>query len=139
MKVFNFLKNAYYRLFFFFFRMYKPNPYGGRETDAFATALAILPLTFVLMADAFIIDDIFMHIIASPIINFDFPIAFGIVVLIINYVLFFSKKRYKRIKAMFANEEKRTRHWRSFFCIVFCVFSLFGMFIIDIIFGRPPK
>lgn len=138
MKVFNFLKNAYYRLFFFFFRMNKPNPYGGRETDAYATVLAVLPHTFVLMAGAFAIDDILMRIISSSIIrNYDFPIAFGVVVLIINYVLFFSKKRYKRIKAMFANEEKRTRHWRSFFCIVFCVFSLFGMFIIDIIFGRP--
>ena len=140
MKVFCFLKTAYYRLFFFFFRMNKPNPYGGRETDSYATVLAVLPLTFVLMASAFAIDDILMRIISSLIIrNYDFPIAFGVVVLILNYVLFFSKKRYKRIKAMFANEEKRTRHWRSFFCIVFCILSLFGMFIIDIIFGRPPK
>lgn len=140
MRIFNFLKIAYYRLFYFFFRMHKPNPYRGRETDSYATVLAVLPLTFVLMASAFAIDDILTRIISSPIIrNYDFPIAFGVVVLILNYVLFFSKKRYKRIKAMFANEEKRTRHWRSFFCIVFCILSLFGMFIIDIIFGRPPK
>ena len=45
--------------------------------------------------------------------------------------------RPERIKAMFANEDKRTRHWRSFFCIVFCILSLFGIVIIDAIFGRP--
>jgi len=87
MRIFNFLKIAYYRLFYFFFRMHKPNPYGGRETDSYATVLAVLPLTFVLMASAFAIDDILTRIISSPIIrNYDFPIAFGVVVLILNYV-----------------------------------------------------
>ncbi|MBQ6306898.1 MAG: N-acetylmuramoyl-L-alanine amidase [Bacteroidales bacterium] len=42
MKVFNFLKNAYYRLFFFFFRMYKPSPYGGKETDTFTVVLTVI-------------------------------------------------------------------------------------------------
>lgn len=59
------------------------------------------------------------------------------IIIFLNYLLFFNKRRYKRIKAMFMKEEKRTRHWRSFLCIVFCILSLFGVVIIDAIFGRP--
>ena len=139
MIIFNFLKKIYYRLFFFFFRMFKPNPYGGRETDAFASVLAIMPLSAVVIANAYTIDDILMRFVSLPFYTqINYPRTFGVVFIFLNYLLFFSKRRYKRIKAMFVNEEKRTRHWRSFFCIVFCILSLFGMVIIDAIFGRPP-
>ena len=138
MIVLNFLKIAYYRLFFFFFRMFKPSPYGGRETDTFASVLAIMPLSAIVIANVYTINDILMRIVSLPSLTLiSIPKVIAIISILFNYLLFFSKKRYKRIKAMFANEDKRTRHWRSFFCIVFCILSLFGIVIIDAIFGRP--
>lgn len=138
MKIIIFLKKAYYRLFFFFFRMYKPSPYGGKNTDSAATFLAVLPLSVILMTNAFTIDDFFMRFISTPIITqIKFPIIIGILSVILNYLLFFNKKRYLRIKIMFEKEEKHVRHRRSFICIVFCILSLFGMVIVDAIFGRP--
>lgn len=138
MIVLYFLKIAYYRLFFFFFRMFKPSPYGGRETDTFASVLAIMPLSAIVIANVYTINDILMRIVSLPSLTLiSIPKVIAIISILFNYLLFFSKKRYKRIKAMFANEDKRTRHWRSFFCIVFCILSLFGIVIIDAIFGRP--
>ena len=66
MKLFRYIKNAYYRLFFFFFRMFKPNPYGGRETDTFASVLAIMPLSAIMIANAYTIDDILMRFVSLP-------------------------------------------------------------------------
>jgi len=140
MKIIIFLKKAYYRLFFFFFRMHKPSPYGGRNTDSAATFLAVLPLSCIMMTNAFTVDDILIRFFSTPIIRkIDFPLIMGVFFVLFNYFLFFHKNRYKKIKTMFENEEKRIRHWRSFFCIVFCILSLFGIVIIDAVFGRPPR
>ena len=129
-----FYKKAYYRLFFFFFRMDKPNPFGGRNTDTAATVLAVLPFSVIWVMNCFTLKNILGRFMPVPT---KMGIGVLIIIILFNYLLFFSKKRYKRIKAMFANEDKRTRHWRSFFCIVFCILSLFGTVIIDAIFGRP--
>ncbi len=139
MKMIGLLKKAYYRLFFFFFRMYKPSPYGGKETDSFTVILTVIPLSAIVIANIFTIYYICSRFTNSPIIKrVNIPLIFSVLVIFLNYVLFFHKKRYLKIKIMFENEEKRIRHRRSFFCIVFCILSLFGMVIIDTIFGRPP-
>ena len=45
MKLLCYLKNAYYRLFYFFFRIEKRDNQGGEETDRFATVVALLPMS----------------------------------------------------------------------------------------------
>lgn len=134
MRVLSFFKIAYYRLFFFFFRMHKPSPFGGRNTDAVATVLAVLPFSAIWIANCFTLKNILERFIPVP-TRMSIGVLF--IIIFLNYLLFFNKRRYKRIKAMFMKEEKRTRHWRSFLCIVFCIVSLFGIVIIDAIFGRP--
>lgn len=138
MKLFRYIKNAYYRLFFFFFRISKPNPFGGSHTDVFATCLAILPFSAVFFADTFTIEHfVSRFLFALPSFYKAFHLYIFIVIIALNYFIFYNKKRYLDIKNQFADENRKVRVRRTLLCILFSVLSMFSVAIFDAIFGRP--
>lgn len=137
MKVFNFLKNAYYRLFYFFFRIHKSNSFGGEVTDVFATCLAVLPFSIVFFAVSFTIEHfISRFLIVLPSLSKGFHLIVLLSIVLINYVLFYHRKRYLAIKNRFANESPKVRVKRTLCCILFSILSIFSVIIFDGIFGR---
>ncbi len=64
-------------------------------------------------------------------------ITIALISTVFNGVLFLRKKRYLKIKEMFSKENDDTRQKRSFLCIVFFLFTMFGTIILVEIFGRP--
>lgn len=138
MRLFRYIKNAYYRLFFFFFRISKPNPFWGSHTDVEATFFAVLPFSVVFYADTFTIEHfVSRFIVALPSFPNSFHLYVLIVIIALNYFLFFNKKRYLEIKNQFADENRKVRVRRTLFCILFSVLSMFSVAIFDAIFGRP--
>lgn len=137
MKVFLFLKSAYYRLFYFFFRIHKSNSFGGEVTDVFAACLAVLPFSIVFFTDSFTIEHfISRFIIELPSLSKVFHLIVLISIVLINYVLFYHRRRYLAIKNQFANESRKVRVKRTLCCTLFSVLSMFSVAIFDVIFGR---
>ena len=138
MKLFRYIKNAYYRLFYFFFRFEKKDNQGGEETDRFAAIVALLPMCLLCYNGFFILFYIFSRfIISTKLPSGTFFIIFAIVDIILNGLLFLRKKRYLKIKELFADENNDRRFKRTFWCIVFTVVSLFALFILIGTFGNP--
>ena len=138
MKLFRYIKSAYYRLFYFFFRIEKRDNQGGEETDKFATIVALLPMSLLCYSGFFTL----LYLIARFITPIALPsstffILLAIVDVGLNAFLFFSKKRYLKIKELFSQEDCDKRFKRSLWCIVFTTVILFSMFILMGIFGNP--
>ena len=133
-----YLKKAYYRLFYFFFRIEKKNYQGGEESDRFAAVVAILPMSILCYSGFFTL----LYIISRFILPIALPsgvffVLFAIVDIVLNCILFFNKKRYLKIKEMFNDEDYDRRFKRSFWCIVFSILTLNSMFILIGVFGNP--
>ncbi len=138
MKLLRYLKNAYYRLFYFFFRIEKRDNQGGEETDRFATVVALLPMSLLCYSGFFILLYLIARFITPiPLPTSTFFILFAIVDVGFNAFLFFSKKRYLKIKELFGQEDYDRRFKRSLWCIIFTIVILFSMFILMGIFGNP--
>ena len=138
MNLLRYLKNAYYRLFYFYFRMEKRDGQGGEETDKFAAVVALLPISLLCYSGFFLLLYILSRfVIPLPLPSATFFIIFAIVDVGLNSLLFLYKKRYLKIKELFGNEDYDRRFKRSFWCIVFTIVILFSMFILMGIFGNP--
>jgi divalent metal cation (Fe/Co/Zn/Cd) transporter len=138
MKLLRYLKNAYYRLFYFFFGMEKRDGQGGEETNRFAAVVALLPISLLCYSGLFLLLYIISRFVTPlPLPSATFFIIFAIVDVGLNGLLFLYKKRYLRIKELFCNEDHDRRFKRSLCCIVFTVVILFSMFILMGIFGNP--
>lgn len=138
MKLLRNLIKAYYRLFYFFFRMEKRDSQGGEETDRFAAVVALLPISLLCYSGFFLLLYIISRfIIPSPLPSTTFFIIFAIVDVGLNGLLFFYKKRYLKIKELFDDEDYDRRFKRSLWCIVFTIVMLFSMFILMGILGNP--
>jgi hypothetical protein len=138
MKLICHLKNIYYRLFYFFFRIEKRDNQGGEETDRFAAVVAILPMSILCCSGFFTL----LYLISRFVIPMRLPsgtffILFAIVDIGLNSFLFFRKRRYLKIKELFSQEDDDRRFKRSFWCIVFTILILNSMFILIGLFGNP--
>ena len=101
MKLICHLKNIYYRLFYFFFRIEKRDNQGGEETDRFAAVVAILPMSILCYSGFFTL----LYLISRFVIPMRLPsgtffILFAIVDIGLNSFLFFRKRRYLKIKEL---------------------------------------
>ena len=138
MSLLRYLKNAYYRLFYFFFRMEKRDGQGGEETDRFAAVVALLPISLLCYSGFFLLLYIISRFVTPlPLPSTIFFIIFAIVDVGLNGLLFLYKKRYLRIKELFCSEDYDRKFKRSLWCIVFTIVILFSMFILMGIFGNP--
>ena len=114
MKLFHYLKNAYYRLFYFFFRKEKRDSQGGEETDRFAAVVALLPISLLCYSGFFLLLYITSRfVIPLPLPSATFFIIFAIVDVGLNGLLFFYKMRYLKIKELFCNENQDRNFKRS--------------------------
>lgn len=130
---------AYYRLFYFFFRIEKRNDGDSKGSDFYCAFMALLPLIYFGFIDLMFIKYLFSRFIYNWHIMQYKIIAVLIVLLstVLNGVLFFHKKRYLKIKEMFSNEDDNTRSVRSFYCILYSLITMFGTIILVELFGRP--
>lgn len=138
-QILRYIARAYYRLFYFFFRIEKRNDGDDKGSDAYCAFMALLPLIYFGFIALMFIKYLFSrfiynwHIMQSK----TFAISIVLISTIFNVVLFFHKKRYLKIKEMFSKEDDDTRQTRSFLCILFSLFTMFGSVIIIAIFGLP--
>ena len=141
MKVLHFIKMAYYRLFYFFFRygeIVDKNSSYPDNSIKFASVTGIMLLSMVVFIDlltAFWCVSRFL--VKLPTIG---PWLFASIILLIflaNLTLFFRKKRYVKIVEHFRNEAENAKGFRTFLCAVFTLFSLFTISILGIRFGNP--
>jgi hypothetical protein len=137
-RIFKKLIKAYYRLFYFFFKIEKKDGREGEETDSFAAIAALIPMV-VLCFTTFLT---LLYVIARFVLPFSPPsVIFFIIVVIIdiglNGWLFLHKKHYLQIKAMFQGENEDLRIKRTFWCILFSLQSLFTMALLIAEFGLP--
>lgn len=135
---FEHLLKAYYRLFYFFFRIEKRGHRGQEESDRSAAFMALMPMSLLCYCNFLTL----LYIIARFILPLSCPSKLFYYIMAIlfvgsNFCLFFHKKRYLEIKAMFENENKDTRFKRSFWCVVFIIASMFTMFVLIAIYGIP--
>ena len=140
MKIFKKLIKAYYRLFYFFFRIEKRNGRGGEETDSFAAIAALIPMVVLCFTNFLTL----LYLISRFVLPFSPPsdIVFIIIIIIdigLNGWLFLFKKRYLIVKALFENENDGLRFKRSFWCVGFSIASLFTMAVLIALFGLPWK
>ena len=135
-RLFNRIKKAYYRLFYFYFRIEKRGYHGMEESDKTAAIMALMPVCLFCYCDIFTV----LYVISSFLITLPhrsgpIHVIIGIIIVIFNYFWFFRKKRYIAIKKMFEGEEDHVRLFRSLFCIAFSLASLFTMAFLIALFG----
>lgn len=131
------LKKAYYRLFYFYFRIEKRGYHGMEESDKSATIMALMPVCLFCYCDFFTVLYIFSRfLIPLPKPSYFFHGIIAVVFVVLNYLFFFRKKRYLAIKEMFEGEEDHVRLFRSIWCIAFSIASLFTMAILIALFGH---
>lgn len=135
----NYIEKAYYRLFYFFFRIEKRSSGQNEKSDVFCTFMAILPLCLFGFIDLIIVEYFFSRFIYNLHISQykAYAIIISLIVDIFNGVLFFTDKKYLKIKEMFSNESSNTRHKRSVLCLIYSIITLFGLIILIAIFGYP--
>jgi hypothetical protein len=132
------LINAYYRLFYFYFRIEKRGYHGIEESDKSATIMALMPICLFCYCDFFTVLYIFSRfLIPLPKPSHLFHGIIAVIFVVMNYLFFFRKKRYIAIKEMFQRESENTRIKRSFWCIAFSLASLFTMFLLIAEYGLP--
>ena len=129
---------AYYRLFYFFFRIEKKDHHGKEASDISATIMALMPVSVICYCDLLTL----LYLIARFLITIPHTpnyvlYSIAIVIVILNFILFFQKKRYIAIKKMFECEDDNLKLKRSIWCIVFTAFSLFIMLALIALFGTP--
>jgi len=130
---------AYYRLFYFFFRIEKRSSGQIEKSDGFCAFMAILPLCLFGFIDLIIVEYLFSRFVYNLNISQykTFAIITCLIVDIFNVVLFLYDKKYLKIKDMFSTESSEVRSKRSFFCILYSLITMFGSIIIIAIFGLP--
>lgn len=132
------LINAYYRLFYFYFRLEKKNNRGGEVSDKLATFSALMPIcVFCFGVFLTVLYVVSRFLIPLPNLSDWFLYSIAVVIIVLNFVLFFRKKRYITIKEMFEREEDHVRLFRSLMCIAFSLASLFTMAALIALFGHP--
>lgn len=138
-QVLRYIKKAYYRLFYFFFRIEKRSSGRNEKSDGLCAFMAILPLCLFGFIDLIVLEYLFSRFIYN--LNISHYKAYEIIIALIadifNGVLFFQGKRYLKIKEMFSNEDDDTRSKRSFYCILYSLITIFGSVILIGIFGLP--
>lgn len=135
----NCIVKAYYRLFYFFFRIEKRSDGDSKGSDGYCAFMALLPLIMLGFKDLIFIEYLFSRFIYnSHIMQYKFnAILMVLIPAVFNGVLFLRKKRYLKIKEMFLGEDSDTRSTRSFFCILYSLVTIFGSTTIVAIFGLP--
>ena len=132
------LIKAYYRLFYFYFRIEKKGYHGVEESDKSAAIMALMPVCLFCYCDILTVLYVISRFLAPlPKLSDLFLYIIAIVVIVLNFVFFFRKKRYIAIKEMFEGEEDHVRFFWSFLCIVFSIASLFTMAALIAFFGLP--
>jgi len=134
-----YIVKAYYRLFYFFFRIEKRNDGDGKGSDLYCALMALLPLILFGFFGLMTLEYFFSRFIFNlHLLQYKTnAITMALISTVFNGVLFIDNKRYLKIKEMFSTEDDDTRQNRSFLCIVFSLFSMFGTVIIVAIFGLP--
>ena len=101
--------------------------------------MAILPLCLFGFIDLMIVEYFFSRFIYNLHISQykAYAIIISLIVDIFNGVLFFTNKKYLKIKEMFSNESSNTRRKRSVLCLIYSIITLFGSIILIAIFGYP--
>lgn len=141
MKVLHFIKMAYYRLFYFFFRFGEKvdnkSPYPDADLK-FASITGIMIMSMVIFVDIFTVYWVISRFVVKlPIVSpFVFTSAI-ISVFILNMILFLRKKRYVRIIEYFRCESENAKGIRTFLCVIFTLASLFTISILGSHFGNP--
>ena len=127
-RLFNRIKKAYYLLFYFYFRLEKKNNRGGEVSDKLATFSALMPICVFCFGDFLtVLFVVSRFLIPLPKLSDWFLYSIAVVIIVLNFVLFFRKKRYIAIKELFEGEEDHVRLFRSLLCIAFSLASLFTM------------
>ena len=141
MKVLHFIKMAYYRLFYFFFRFGEIVDNNNSCSDAdikSASITGIMIMSLVIFSDVFTIFWVISRFVVKlPIVS---PFVFAsaiILVFILNMTLYFRKKRYVRIVEHFRCESENIKGFRTFLCVIFTLASLFTISILGIHYGNP--
>lgn len=130
-KMFSLLKIAYYRLFYFFYSIENQSERKKEEPNLFIAVLAIIPLSFLLVALAFAMQVVVDHYMnSSAKVGIVFAITIWMIAIAFNYFVFLKKNRFQRVIKLFRNENNNTRIIRNVFCIAF---SLLSLFCIDIV------
>jgi len=137
--ILKYIVKAYYRLFYFFFRIEKRSDSGSRSSDFFCAIGALVPLIYLGFMDLMFIEYLFSKFIYNlNIMHYKVnAILIALVLTVLNGLLFFHKKRYLKIKEMFSREDDNTRSIRSFYCILYSLVTMFGTIILVEILGRP--
>ena len=139
-RIINQIIKAYYRLFYFYFRIEKRGYHGMEESDKSAAIMALMPVCLFCYCDILtVLYVISRFLITLPRISGPIHVIIGIIIVIFNYLWFFREKRYIAIKKMFEGEEDHVRLFRSLMCIAFSLASLFTMAILIALFGLPWK
>lgn len=134
-----YIVKAYYRLFYFFYRIEKRNDGDSKGSDAYCAFMALLPLIMLGFKDLMFIEYLFSRFIYNlHLMQYKFnTILLVLIPAVFNGVLFLRKKRYLKIKEMFSKEDSDTRSTRSFFCILYSLITIFGSILFVGIFGLP--
>ena len=134
-----YIVKAYYRLFYFFFRIERRSDGDSKGYDGYYAFMALLPLIMLGFKDLMFIKYLFSRFIYNWHIMQYKSVAILIVIIsaLFNGLLFLRKKRYLKINEMFSNEDEDTRQRRSFLCIIYSLFTMFGSIVLIEILGRP--
>lgn len=136
-RLFNRIKKAYYRLFYFYFRIEKRGYHGMEESDKTAAIMALMPVCLFCYCDVLsLLYLISRFLIPLPRIPKAIHVVIVLIITVSNYYWFFRKKRYIAIKEMFEGEEDHVRLFRSLLCIAFSLASLFTMALLIALFGH---
>lgn len=138
-QILRYMAKAYYRLFYFFYRIEKWGEPKSGSSELLCALGALVPIIYLGFMNLMFIEYLFfrfvydLHLMQYK-VN---AITIALISTVFNGVLFLRKKRYLKIKEMFSKENDDTRQKRSFLCIVFFLFTMFGTIILVEIFGRP--
>ena len=134
-----YMAKAYYRLFYFFFRIEKRGEPKSGSSELLCALGALVPIIYLGFIDLMFIKYLFLRFIYNWHIMQYKSVAILIVIIsaLFNGLLFLRKKRYLKIKEMFSKEDDDTLQKRSFLCIIYSLFTMFGSIILIEIFGRP--
>lgn len=140
MKITTKIIKAYYRLFYFFFKIEKTNHRGREESDKSATLMALAPICLLCFCNLLtLLYIVSRFIIALPRPSSLFYCILAALVVGFNFFLFFYKCRYLSIKEMFIDENDEQKFKRTFWCILFILASLFSSAILIGVFGLAWK
>ena len=129
--VFNSLKKAYYRIFYFIFKF---ESFGSwlKQSDKESAIFSVLTMTVLLYGDYMIFD----FVVFELVFHYKFPTnmlyMIAIAIFVFNYMVFVRNEKYIEIKAMFADEPRKVKRRRRFWCWVYVIVSLFGFPIVGL-------